>query len=74
MITLYTKPNCMQCMATKRYLDEHNARYTTIDVTQDEVALKHVKELGFQSLPVVESDCEVFNGFRPDKLKEMQQR
>lgn len=68
-VTVYSKPNCMQCNFTKKFLDENKVSYTMIDVYEDEQALEKVKSLGFQSLPVVEIEGEEpFFGFRPDRL------
>lgn len=69
-ITVYSKPNCMQCSFTKKYLDEKSIEYTTYDVYENEQALNTVKDLGFKSLPVVVIDGETpFFGFRPDLLE-----
>lgn len=69
-ITVYSKPNCMQCSFTKKFLDEKDIEYTALDVYENEHALTTVKELGFQSLPVVVIDGEKpFFGFRPDLLE-----
>lgn len=71
-ITVYSKPNCMQCDFTKRFLDQHNLEYTAVDVMQDSEALARVQELGFQSLPVVVAEgIEPFFGFRPDMLEQL---
>ncbi|MBR7928142.1 glutaredoxin-like protein NrdH [Aerococcaceae bacterium zg-ZUI334] len=71
-ITVYSKPNCMQCNFTKKFLDDNAIDYTMIDVYEDEVALAKVKELGFQSLPVVVIEGEEpFFGFRPDRLESL---
>lgn len=71
-ITVYSKPNCMQCNFTKKYLDDKGVEYSTLDVFADEEALNYIKSLGFQSLPVVEIDGEdPFNGFRPDLLAKL---
>ncbi|MBK0348528.1 glutaredoxin-like protein NrdH [Aerococcaceae bacterium zg-ZJ1578] len=71
-ITVYSKPNCMQCNFTKKFLEDNAIDYTMIDVYEDEVALAKVKELGFQSLPVVVIEGEEpFFGFRPDRLESL---
>ena len=71
-ITVYSKPNCMQCDFTKRFLDQHNLEYTAVDVMQDSDALARVQALRFQSLPVVVADgVEPFFGFRPDMLEQL---
>ena len=33
MLTLYSKPNCMQCKFTKEYLSNHNIKYKEINET-----------------------------------------
>nr|WP_282922355.1 glutaredoxin-like protein NrdH [Mobiluncus sp. Marseille-Q7826] len=68
-ITLYTKPNCVQCNATKRALDKQGLDYETVDLTEDVNALDHIKSLGFQQAPVVFAGDDAWSGFRPDKIK-----
>lgn len=68
-VTVYTKKNCPQCMMTKEYMDALNIEYKTIDVTDNDEAREHVKELGFTSLPVVVvEDGESWFGFRPENI------
>ena len=45
-ITLYTKPACVQCNATKKALDRAGLEYTSVDVTLDEEARDYVMALG----------------------------
>lgn len=72
IITVYSKPNCMQCNFTKRYLREHNIEFKDINVYENEDVELHVKSMGFQTLPVIEIEGqEPFFGFRPDKLEEL---
>lgn len=68
-ITVYTKPNCVQCNATKRALKKSGLEFAEIDLTQDEEALATVKALGYQQAPVVFADGDHWAGFRPDKIK-----
>lgn len=67
-ITLYSKPGCPGCMATKRALDKSGADYRIIDITQDPSAADEVRELGYAALPVVVYGQENWTGFRPDRL------
>ncbi|AMB98537.1 NrdH-redoxin [Aerococcus urinaehominis] len=74
MVTVYSKPNCMQCNFTKKYLEDKEVTFQVLDVTESEEALDHVKALGFSSLPVVEAEgIEPFSGFRPDRLESLAQ-
>ena len=68
MTTVYTKPSCVQCDMTKRYLDKAGVEYDTIDITEDSAALDMILGMGFQSAPVVISDAGNWAGFQPDKL------
>ncbi|AWE41466.1 MULTISPECIES: glutaredoxin-like protein NrdH [unclassified Actinobaculum] len=68
-ITVYTKPSCVQCNATKRALAKAGLAYDEVDLTQDAAALDTVKALGYQQAPVVFADGDHWAGFRPDKIK-----
>ena len=52
-ITVYTQPGCQPCKATKRWLDKRGIEYATVDVTESPADLAAIKELGYQSVPVV---------------------
>jgi glutaredoxin-like protein NrdH len=73
-VTVYTKPSCVQCNATYRALDSMGLEYVVFDVSEDEQALAHVKELGYLQAPVVITDEDHWSGFRPDKIAELASR
>ena len=68
-ITVYSKPSCVQCDATKRSLNKTGIPYDVVDITQDADALAQVKSMGYVQAPVVVTDGDHWSGFRPDKLK-----
>lgn len=68
-ITVYSKPRCQQCTATKRKLDAFGVLYETIDTTEDPGAEQLVKRLGHQQAPVVIAGEDHWSGFRPDRIK-----
>lgn len=70
-VTVYTKPNCVQCAATKRKLDQLDIPYETVDVTANEEAYNLVVSKGFQQAPVVNADGEWWSGYRPDLLNNL---
>ena len=70
-ITVYSKPSCVQCDATKRALNKTGIPYDVVDITQDARALDHVKSLGYAQAPVVVTGQDHWSGFRPDKVKEL---
>ncbi|MCI4012879.1 glutaredoxin-like protein NrdH [Brevibacterium sp. ZH18] len=68
MITVYTKPACVQCNATYRALDAKGLTYKSVDLSVDENALDVVKAMGYMQAPVVVTDNDHWSGFRPDKI------
>lgn len=71
-ITLYTKPDCVQCTATKRAMGRAGLAYDTIDLTQDADAMERVLALGYRSAPVVMAGDDHWSGFRPEKIAALQ--
>nr|DAN20154.1 MAG TPA: glutaredoxin-like protein [Caudoviricetes sp.] len=71
-ITVYSKPNCMQCDFTKKHLDRMGLEYQSVDVTTDQEALDKVQQMGFHGLQVVVADgMAPFVGYRPDELDKL---
>lgn len=68
-ITLYTKPACVQCNATKKALDRAGLEYDLVDISADDEARDYVMALGYVQAPVVEANGEHWSGFRPDRIK-----
>ncbi len=68
MITVYSKPACVQCDMTKKMLDKNGIEYTVIDITQDSQAFDKIVSMGFMSVPVVISGDQAWAGFQPDKI------
>ncbi|MCS4490638.1 glutaredoxin-like protein NrdH [Corynebacterium sp. ES2794-CONJ1] len=68
-ITLYTKPACMQCVATKKLLDRSGLDYETVDISIDDEARDYVLSLGYLQAPVVMVDGEDhWSGYRPERI------
>ena len=70
-VTVYSKPDCMQCNFTKKWLKERNIPYTELNVKEDEAALSKIKEMGYQAVPVIVTEIENWYGFQPDKLAKL---
>lgn len=69
MITVYSKPSCVQCTATYRALDSKGVRYEVVDLTaQPEEVIDAFKARGLMQAPVVVTDRDERAGFRPDKV------
>lgn len=67
-ITVYSKPACQQCIATKRFLDKEGLEYQMIDVSLDPEAREFVESLGYSTAPVVVAGEDHWGGFRPDRI------
>lgn len=69
-ITVYAKPDCVQCTATCRALDGAGLEYTVIDLSKDAAAMSYATdELGYRQAPVVVVDDHGhWSGFRPDHI------
>lgn len=68
MITVYSKPACVQCNATYRALDTKGIEYRVVDLSEDPSALDIVKAMGYMQAPVVVTEDDHWSGFRPDKI------
>ena len=71
MMTVYTKPDCGQCMMTVRVLESKGIDFRAIDLTDDAEALATVKAMGYAQAPVVVTGDDHWAGFRPDKLMKL---
>lgn len=69
MITVYTKPACVQCNATHKALDKQGIEYNLVDITEVPEARDYVMSLGYLQAPVVVAGEEHWSGFRPDRIK-----
>ena len=72
MVTVYSKPACVQCRATTRALDKAGINYDVVDITLDDEARDYVMALGHLQAPVVDTGTETWSGFRPDRIKALQ--
>jgi len=64
-ISVYSKPACVQCTATKRALERAEIEFEIFDVTEDQDAYNTVMELGYLQAPVVIAGDEHWSGVQP---------
>lgn len=75
MLTVYSKPRCMQCEMTKMWLTQNKIPFETVDTGANPGALELLSHYGWQTLPVVAIDDEIsdnsksWSGFQIDKLE-----
>lgn len=73
-VTVYTKPDCPKCDATKRRLDRRGIEYTTVDITEEPAAYAYVRGLGAKSAPVVvlgDDEETWWSEYRPDRIDDL---
>jgi len=68
MVTVYTKPNCVQCDMSKRLLDKIGVEYNTVDIVENPAELDKLIEMGYRAAPVVVTEDGSWAGFQPDKI------
>ena len=68
MITIYSKPNCMACNFSKKYLTDKGVKFKEIDVFEDDKALAMLIDKGYSEMPVVDICGNIHTGFRPELL------
>lgn len=75
MLTVYSKPNCIQCEMTKMWLKQNDIPFEAVDIEANPGALELLKHYGYSSLPVVAIDDELsdeskaWSGFQIEKLE-----
>lgn len=74
-VTLYSKPACVGCQATKRQFAKAGIEYTEIDISLDEEARAYVVGLGYLSAPVVVAELpdgvRHWSEFRHEKITDL---
>ncbi|MFC9768635.1 glutaredoxin domain-containing protein [Rhodococcus jostii] len=74
-VTVYSKPNCMGCTATKRLLTRLEIPHTIVDITDDGAAYEYVRSLGYTSAPVVVAELpdgmQHWAEFREERIRHL---
>jgi glutaredoxin-like protein NrdH len=77
-VTMYSKPGCQACTATKRALDRHGIAYAEVDITADHHAAQRLREMGSLELPRIEvtwyDGRDSWTGFRPSKIEQLRDK
>jgi glutaredoxin-like protein NrdH len=71
-VRVYSKPACVMCNATMRWLKDRGVAFEVDDAT-DSANIAAAQSLGIMSAPIVVVDqvdggVEAWGGFQPDKL------
>ena len=68
---LYSKKDCPQCSATKKWLVRNGLEFQEIDIEENKQALEYLISRGYKQAPVIELDHNSWSGFQPDKLNNL---
>lgn len=63
-ITVWEKPNCVQCNQTKKEMDKRGIKYSVRRLDKSPKAIERFLEMGLTSAPIVETDDRRWSGFR----------
>lgn len=70
-ITVWEKPNCVQCNQTKREFDKLGIQYQTRRLDRSPKAVERFLEMGLTSAPIVETDDRRWSGFRLNRIRSL---
>ena len=73
-ITIYSKPNCMACNFSKKYLEDKGIEFKEINVFEDDKALAMLRDKGFSEMPVIDVNGEFHTGFQPNILAKVEDK
>lgn len=77
-LTVYTKPNCPMCKATRTYLEKHNIPYIEAQLETNPQIIETAKQHHILTAPIVTITTpdgniqDIWGGFNPTKLKALQ--
>jgi glutaredoxin-like protein NrdH len=69
-IAVYTKPGCIQYLATIRAFEHADLHFATISITAQTQAQAHdfIMSLGYLQAPMAVCGSSHWSGFRPDRV------
>lgn len=70
-VTVYSTPNCVQCMMTKKQFNKLGIEYTEVDLSEHPDKVAEFKEQGLLAAPIVTTDIKVWSGFKPGKIQSL---
>jgi len=70
-VTVYSTPNCPQCLTTKRMMDKKGIKYSEVNLTEHPEKLAEFMEQGYTQAPIVTTDIKIWSGFRFEKIESL---
>ena len=72
-VVVWSKPACVQCVATKRKLDQYGIPYIERDLTEHVGQAEKFREAGYATAPVVVTPHGTWAGFQLDRIKALKE-
>lgn len=72
-VTLWVKPACSMCDATKRQFEKRGIIYRTKRLDKSPKAVERFLAMGLTSAPIVETDDRRWSGFRLNRITSLEQ-
>lgn len=72
-VTVYSTPDCVQCMTTKRHMDRLGIKYTEVSLQDNPEKLQEFVDAGYKTAPIVTTDIKIWSGYRFDKIQSLAQ-
>ena len=72
VITVWEKPNCVQCLQTKREFDKRGIQYRVKRLDKSAKAVERFLAMGLLAAPIVETDDRRWSGFRLGKIQSLE--
>ncbi|CAB4152709.1 GrxC Glutaredoxin and related proteins [uncultured Caudovirales phage] len=70
-VTVYTLPNCVQCVQTKRQFDKLGIDYAEVNLEDHPDKVAEFTTQGLTAAPIVTTDVKVWSGFRIGKIESL---
>lgn len=70
-VDVYSTPNCVQCMMTKKQMTKLGIKFNEHDLSQMPKKVEEFKALGYVAAPIVTTDTKIWSGFRLEKINSL---
>ena len=71
-VKIYSTPTCTYCVALKKFFEKNDVEYEEVDVSDNEEALKEMKEeTGQMGVPVTKIGDDYVVGFEKKKISKL---
>ena len=68
-VVVWSRPACVQCVATKRKLDQYGIPYIERDLTEHVGQAEEFRNAGYATAPVVVTSRGTWAGFQLNEIK-----